>query len=108
MMSAIRSAPIEPGMPVPDVLVVAPPAIRIPSGPISPKFEGAEKKCIGLADAYQKVCEEQACHFFDAGRVTASSTLDGVHLDAAQHLALGHALSAAVMPLLTPAREAIN
>ena len=42
LVSAIRSAPIEPGMPVPPVLVVAPPLIGSPKGPIAPKFEGGE------------------------------------------------------------------
>jgi len=93
LVSAIRSAPIEPGMPVPRVLVVAPPAMRTPQGPIAPKFEAGETKCTGLADAYRKVCEELGCDFFDAGSVVGSSAVDGVHLDAEQHLALGKALA---------------
>ncbi len=100
LVSAIRTAPIEPGMPVPPILVVAPPAIRAPKGPIAPKFEGGERKCGGLAGAFQKVSEELGCHFFDAGTVTTSSNVDGVHLDADQHSALGKALSQIVAPLL--------
>jgi len=100
LVSAIRTAPIEPGMPVPQILVVAPPAIRIAKGPIAPKFEGSDRKCVGLAEAYRKVCEEAGCAFFDAGSVTTSSDVDGVHLDLAQHLVLGHALSRIVEPLL--------
>jgi lysophospholipase L1-like esterase len=101
LVSAIRSAPIEPGMPVPQVLVVAPPPIGTPSGPIAPKFQDAQKKSVGLAIAYKNVCEELPCHFFDAGAVTTSSSVDGVHLDAEQHLRLGRALSQFVAPLLT-------
>lgn len=101
LVSAIRTAPIEPGMPVPQVLVVAPPAIQVPRGPIAPKFEGGDRKCAGLAAAYRKVCDEAGCHFFDAGSVTSSSNADGVHLDLEQHLALGHAMSRVVAPLLT-------
>ena len=63
LVSAIRNAPTEPDMPVPQVLVVAPPAILTPKGPIAPKFEGGGLKCIGLAAAYQKVCEDIGCHF---------------------------------------------
>jgi lysophospholipase L1-like esterase len=100
LVSAIRYAPIEPGMPVPQVLVVAPPPIRTPKGPIAPKFEGGERKCIGLADAYKQVCHELGCHFFDAGTIITSSNIDGVHLDAEQHLALGRALSKIVAGLL--------
>jgi lysophospholipase L1-like esterase len=100
LISAIRTAPIEPGMSVPPILMVAPPAIQSPKGPIAPKFEGGEKKCIGLAAAYRKVCEEAGCHFFNAGAVTASSTVDGVHLDEEQHMTLGNELSRYVRSLL--------
>ena len=100
LITAIRHAPIEPGMPVPDILVVTPPPIRSPKGPIAPKFEGGEAKCVGLAAAYQTVCEEQGCAFFDAGIVTTSSKVDGVHLDADQHSALGIAISNVVGKLL--------
>jgi len=100
LVTAIRHAPIEPGMPVPPVLVVAPPPIQAPKGPIAPKFEGAERKCAGLAEAYRKVCQELDCAFFDAASVTASSTVDGVHLDAAQHKTLGNELACFVARLL--------
>jgi len=100
LVNAIRGAPIEPGMPVPPVLVVAPPEIRKPKGPVAEKFRGGERRCVGLAAAYRKVCEEIACHFFDAGSVITSSKVDGVHLDADQHLTLGTSLARFVEPLL--------
>jgi len=100
LISAIRTASIEPGMPVPPILVVAPPAIQSPKGPIAPKFEGGERKCLGLSAAYRKVCEEAGCHFFDAGSVIASSAVDGVHLDEEQHQTLGNELSRTVRLLL--------
>jgi lysophospholipase L1-like esterase len=100
LVSAIRNAPIEPGMPVPQILVVAPPPIRTPRGPIAPKFEGAEAKSIGLAEAYKQVCSEHDCAFLDAGMVTSTSHLDGVHLDADQHAMLGLAIAKAVEAIL--------
>jgi hypothetical protein len=87
-------------MPIPQILVVAPPAIQTPRGPIAPKFEGGENKCEGLAEAYQTVCEEVGCSFFDAGSIITSSNMDGVHLDLEQHLILGKAISQVVEPLL--------
>ncbi|MBK8400400.1 MAG: SGNH/GDSL hydrolase family protein [Propionivibrio sp.] len=78
LVSAIRSAPIEPGMPVPPVLVIAPPRIRNPKGPIAPKFEGGESKCAGLASAYAAVCQELACHFFDSNLLITASPVDGL------------------------------
>ncbi len=100
LVTAIRTAPIEPGMPIPQVLVVAPPPIRTPRGPIAPKFEGGERKCAGLDSAYRKVCEELECLFFDSATVISTSELDGVHLDADQHLDLGRALARVVSSLL--------
>jgi len=92
LINEIRHAPIEPGMPVAPILVVCPPPIRAPHGTIAPKFAGAEQRCAGLADAYREVCSMLDCHFFDAGSVTESSRVDGIHLDRDQHLALGEAL----------------
>jgi lysophospholipase L1-like esterase len=100
LVAAIRSAPIEPGMPVPPILVVAPPAIQTPRGTMADKFAGGDRCCVGLADAYRTVCEELGCAFFDAGSVIAASPIDGVHLDAAQHLELGQALTRVVTGLL--------
>jgi len=104
LVSAIRTAPIEPGMPVPPILVVAPPPIRGPRGPIAPKFEGGEEKCRDLPAAYRQACAEAGCHFVDAGDIIAVSLADGVHLDAAAHAALATALAATVAGLLDDTR----
>jgi len=100
LINAVRGAPIEPGMRVPPILLVAPPPVETPKGPLAPKFAGAELKCAGLAQAYREVAESLNCAFFDAASATRSSRVDGVHLDEDQHLALGRALADAVAPLL--------
>jgi lysophospholipase L1-like esterase len=100
LVNAIRTAPIEPGMPVPPVLVVSPPPIHSPKGPIAPKFLGAENRCAGLAEAYREISSNLRCHFFDAGSVTPASRVDGIHLDADQHVILGLALLDVVAPIL--------
>lgn len=100
LVNEIKRAPIEPGMPVPPVLVVCPPPISAPQGALAEKFAGAEKRCRGLADAYRGVSSELGCHFFDAASVTSSSRVDGIHLDADQHLALGRALADVVGSIL--------
>ena len=105
LVSAIRNAPIEPGMPVPPILIVAPPLIQTPKGPISPKFLGAESKCVGLADAYREVAVANGCHFFDSNSVTPASRVDGIHLDADQHLALGTRIAEEVRPVLLAAER---
>ena len=96
LIRTVRSAPVEPGMPVPPILVVVPPRIESPKGPIAAKFEGAEAKCRGLAGAYRDVCTALHCGYFDAGSVTSSSRIDGIHLDVDQHALLGRALAEAV------------
>ncbi len=100
LVGAIRQAPIEPGMPVPPILIVVPPPIENPRGPIAAKFTGAAAKAAGLAAAYQKIAGDLGCAYFDAGEVTPASRVDGVHLDADQHLRLGQAMAVVVKALL--------
>ena len=100
LINAIRNAPIEPGMPVPPILVVAPPPITRPAGPLAPKFAGGETRCLGLAEAQATVCRELGCAFFDGGSVVSASAVDGVHLDADAHAALAAALALVVGELL--------
>jgi lysophospholipase L1-like esterase len=101
LVNEIRKAPIEPGMPVPPVLIVCPPQIRSPQGSVAPKFRDAEQRCAGLAEAYMQVASTLGCHFFNAETITSASRVDGVHLDADQHLKLGNALAQIVPPILT-------
>jgi lysophospholipase L1-like esterase len=103
LVQAIRQAPIEPGMPVPAILIVAPPPIVEPKGAIAHKFEGAAQKSAGLAAAMSAVARERECAFFDAGTVTPTSRVDGVHLDADQHELLGKAMAAVVAAMLQSA-----
>jgi lysophospholipase L1-like esterase len=99
LVNAVRQAPIEPGMPVPPILVIAPPRILIPRGPLAAKFTGAAEKSAGLSDAFRAAAAELACHFFDAGGITSASAVDGIHLDADQHQSLGKALARFVAAL---------
>jgi len=100
LVNAIRQAPIEPGMPVPPILIVAPPPMEEPRGPIAPKFAGGASRSIGLAAAQREVAAALGCPFFDSGSVTSASRVDGVHLDADQHLTLGKALVETVLQIV--------
>jgi lysophospholipase L1-like esterase len=106
LVRAIRTAPIEPGMPVPEILIVAPPPARTAKGAMAEKFVGADVKGQRLAEALAAVATELGCPFFDAGRVVTTSAIDGVHLDADQHLVLAHELAKAVAALLDRAAAA--
>jgi lysophospholipase L1-like esterase len=100
LIQAARSAPVEPGMPIPPILVVSPPSITQPSGAIARKFAGAAEKCAGLASGLRQVCADTSCSFFDAASVTTLSKLDGIHLDVDQHRVLGESLSPVVKSIL--------
>ena len=106
LVNEIRKAPIEPGMPRPEILIVTPPQIRNPKGPIAAKFQGAEERCAGLAEAYVQAALDLGCRSFDAETVTSASIVDGVHLDADQHLTLGVALAEVVQSMLSEASSA--
>jgi len=101
IVRAMRAAPIESGMPVPSILIVSPPPITAPAGDNVQKFLGAEIKCTGLADAFRAVAESEGCAFFDAGSVARLSAIDGIHMDADQHEALGSALTGKVSEILS-------
>jgi len=97
IITSIRQAPIEPGMPIPEILLVVPPLIRAPRGLIAPKFEGGELKCQGLAEAYELVAKDLNCYYFDSSSVIVTSEVDGVHIDKSQHRILGQAIAIKVL-----------
>ena len=100
IVTSIRQAPIESCMPQPPVLLVAPPPIQTPKGPIAPRFQGCETKCVGLSQEYCAVADEMNCFFFDAATVTSSSEVDGIHLDKDQHHILGEAIAEKVREIM--------
>ena len=97
LVNIVRQAPIEPGMPVPEILIVAPPVITEPKGQIAAKFNGADKRYAGLPHELKKVASELSVRYFDSNAVTESSQVDGIHLDAPQHEILGKAIAKAVI-----------
>ena len=102
LVREIRTAPVEPGMPVPPILVVAPPPIGMPCGTMADKFDGGDLKCTGLAERLAQAAKDTGCAFFDASHLIHASTVDGVHLDAHAHETLGDALVPVVAGLLAP------
>lgn len=100
LVMEIRNAPMEPGMPTPPILIMAPPPIGIPKGQMAEKFAGSGNKCVGFSAAYREIASTLGCHFFDAASVTLASPVEGVHLDADQHMMLGKALADVVTGLL--------
>lgn len=100
LVNAMRRAPIEPGMPVPPVLIVSPPPATTPRGMMAERFAGAEERGRGMAEAYRQVAGMLGCAFWDAGSVARVSEVDGVHLDAEQHREFGEGITPVVAGLL--------
>ncbi|WP_417226348.1 SGNH/GDSL hydrolase family protein [Amphritea sp.] len=100
LVQNIRQAPIEPGMPIADILILAPPPIIQPKGSIAAKFNGAEHKWVGFNDALQQVAATHNCDFFDTGSVISASLKDGIHLDLEQHQQLALSLQSVVEVIL--------
>jgi lysophospholipase L1-like esterase len=96
LINIVRTAPIEPGMPIPDILVVSPPQMLEPKGMLVTKFVDSQQRSVGLAQALKQITDQQQVHFYDAATATPSSRVDGIHLDADQHLILGEAIASFV------------
>ncbi|MDH5398408.1 MAG: SGNH/GDSL hydrolase family protein [Cyclobacteriaceae bacterium] len=89
LVNEIRKAPVEPGMDVPAILIIAPPHITAPVGDMGDKFKDADIKSQGLVEALRIVADNNGCHFYDSNEVVSSGLIDGVHLDVDAHPVLG-------------------
>ena len=100
LVRAIRRAPIEPDMPVPSILIVAPPQPATAAGTMAEKFVDAREKSAGLGAAYAAIAAETGLRVLRRGTRHRVSKVDGVHLDADQHEILGRQLVDPVRKLL--------
>jgi lysophospholipase L1-like esterase len=95
LLEAIRrSASGRDGNPPATLLLAPPPLGRISE--FAELFAGGPKKSRKLAPHYREAAGAFGADFLDAGAVAAVSDVDGVHLDAAGHEALGRAVAAKV------------
>ncbi len=85
----------------PKLLLVAPAA----AGPfallpdLDEKFAGAEAKAKRFPMLYRRLADTLGCAFLNAQDHVHPSRMDGLHFDAASHLALGRAIAEAVAGL---------
>jgi lysophospholipase L1-like esterase len=52
-------------------------------------FHEQVEKSFGLSGAFREVADRKGCHFLDPSRAISASRLDGVHIEAEQHIKLG-------------------
>lgn len=85
----------------PKVLIISPPAYGDTSQTgLSGLFAAGEESSKALASAYQKEALKRGIPVFDAGSVTSTDGIDGVHLTAKNHQQLGTGLAEQILVLL--------
>lgn len=95
LLGDIRASGAGPGGKPPAVLLVAPPPLG-KLGEFAELLAGGEEKSRKLAGRCREAADAFAADFLDAAGVAAVSDIDGVHLDAGGHEALGKAVAAKV------------
>jgi lysophospholipase L1-like esterase len=89
------------GFEVPEILIVAPPAVcETANTHFAAMFRDARDESAMLASFYRDLADETGCGFFDAGSVAQTSALDGIHLDAENTRAIGRCLEPVVRMML--------
>ncbi|MGY4402207.1 SGNH/GDSL hydrolase family protein [Bradyrhizobium sp. USDA 3315] len=87
--------------PAPKVLVVAPPPLAaLPDPWFQGMFNGAHEKTVQLASQYEALASFMKVEFLDAGSVTSTDGVDGIHFTATNNLDLGNELAAKVLDIL--------
>jgi len=86
---------------VPKVLVLCPP----PLGAVAPperaeRFAGGIEKSKALPVYYEAIAKAAGAEFLDVGKLTATDGLDGIHLTAAAHKAIGTGVAEKVKVIL--------
>jgi len=102
LVEIILHHPYTRGMGRPEILLVAPPHLRVATS--EPDYHGyfgaAIEESAKLAAAYERIASERGCRNFDASTVATVSELDGCHLDAENTRAIGTGLMPVVRSLL--------
>lgn len=81
-----------------ETLVICPPPVRAIDG-LSEQFLGGPATSAALPGLYRELARNRGVGYVDAGEIIAASMIDGIHLDAAEHIALGRAIAAHVQTL---------
>jgi lysophospholipase L1-like esterase len=84
-----------------NILIVCPPDILVPeTGLEDPRFIGGSDKIKKLPLLFQKVAEDNHCHFIDAGKYIASSKVDGFHFEPESHKKLAEVLKEEIIKIV--------
>lgn len=87
--------------PAPEVLVIAPPPlVEIPDPWFDNLFKGSQETTAALAEHYSNLSRFYKVHYLNAGAVTATEGIDGIHLTRENNAELGRAVAAKVREIL--------
>ena len=92
LAQVVRASDAGPGGTAPDVLLVAPVPVE-EAGVLAEMFQGARARSRAIAPALEAEATRLGCGFLDAGRHAEVDPVDGVHLTAEGHAALGRAVT---------------
>jgi len=77
----------------PDILIIAPTRFNPSCEVVKRLLPDTGAKFATLLEEYRRVTEATACHYFDSNDVIVVSEIDGVHIDASNHIQLGMAVA---------------
>jgi lysophospholipase L1-like esterase len=100
LVDVVQKSATGPNSRAPQVLLIAPPVVGRLSEYAEMFGDRARDQSELFARYYRLIADQYHCHFLDAASVVASSDLDGIHLDAAQHRKFGGAIAAQVRDIL--------
>jgi len=102
LVKLIRQSEAGPDDKAPHVLVVCPAAVGDLSGlpDLAEKFAGAREKASRFPLYYEAMANLHGCAFLNAQPIVTASSLDPLHLEAAEHEKLGCAMAAKVRGLV--------
>lgn len=91
-----------PGNRPPQLLLVCPPLVGDLSGmpDVEAKIPNGAARSAQFPRHYEALAASLKCGYFNSQEVVKTSPVDGVHLEAGEHLKLGQALAAAVRGVL--------
>lgn len=99
LAQTVQASTAGPAGQAPPVLLVAPVPVE-EAGVLAEMFQGGRARSRAIAPALREEAGRLGCAFFDAGRVAEVDAVDGVHLSAGAHQALGLALAEAAGAVL--------
>jgi len=100
LVKMVQQSDAGPNEQAPGVLLITPAPIQDTSQTrFAEMFAGAEAKSRRLSEHFRRVAGETGCFSLDAGAVVTSSTIDGIHLEAGEHLKLGRAVARQVLQI---------